>query len=811
MKKGVVIDLTIACFEGFNPLRVSADTQLDEFLKERKIVDENASLFIREVFLGMLRYAKLLNMTVDGLFERHKASVVRTDRTRYTILTLLAVYKMEELGFSSFRKLVLSQPSHKMLVWLGYMFDEQILNQWFPEQWSTIYDIHFVNNCLIAGMKRFESDAKGLLTELERLVQPISNIKGTGDGSDFDGDQVKNFTTPEPFLLSINPVKRKQAPLAVPREDPILPFKPLPAPTHLTLITLADVEKKKEDRRQKIKQEAIERYRKDAGFELSSGSPAKQEELRKQIEMERAIIPAPRYKSMNFKAQPEVPIKMTVASILREDALYRREQEEKMAELKRFAEEMKDTAEFETWKSKVEAEEEKQRSEYVQKRKEELQQLAEKVNKSMLDKVEENHDLMLLQKEEMRQLMLKRQKQIAMEQIHMKQLKEEVMQMKLRAEKEREETFLGKKQMAAVCRQEKHARELELEKKKQEDMASAKELIKQIQAMEKMANERAKRPKEVDPTVSSGVRLLEEMSLAELRERLQMTKERTKEEEARKRKEILSDKFRKTEHLEGIMHNHERLRQYKKSEATKERDDRRRKEAADKEKVEKVLLEKAVILEEKLATKYEDKRHAAVELAKELKIRRQQLNFYMATKQQQMANRLRDLALSRERKAEQEELSKQNEASLANAVLEEEEAMRKGVRLHELKVKKKFLKNYEATLEELKRDSSAFDDMEFVQRRINVQNIHDRRGMLSETLRFRNPYAAQMSKQSQIKARQLAQRKEFLCGERAKERQKTHEQDLDKDLFDEQDDIRSHGHHSSQRSDAAEVAALSQY
>ena len=54
-------------------------------------------------------------------------------------------------------------------------------------------------------------------------------------------------------------------------------------------------------------------------------------------------------------------------------------------------------------------------------------------------------------------------------------------------------------------------------------------MIRKIQAMEKLANQRSKRPKEFDPSESSGLGLLDEMSLTELKERLSLLAMREQE------------------------------------------------------------------------------------------------------------------------------------------------------------------------------------------------------------------------------------------------------------------------------------------
>ncbi len=128
--------------------------------------------FLREVFYGTERYAKLLKMTVNGIYDRFKTAR-RQDITLYTVLSYLTVFRIDELGFDEYRKIILSrawplppvhcQPcpvsctyhvdanqfcvvvfnqsddAYKMHIFLSFMFGDSQLNKWFPEQWYALH------------------------------------------------------------------------------------------------------------------------------------------------------------------------------------------------------------------------------------------------------------------------------------------------------------------------------------------------------------------------------------------------------------------------------------------------------------------------------------------------------------------------------------------------------------------------------------------------------------------------------------------------------------------------------------------------
>lgn len=88
---------------------------------------------------------------------------------------------------------------------------------------------------------------------------------------------------------------------------------------------------------------------------------------------------------------------------------------------------------------------------------------------------------------------------------------------------------------------EKKKKEDEIEKERRDD------LIRQIRALELAPVERVKI---FDPTETSGLGFLDEMSLAELKERLNILKIRRKQEEEQRRKDILAEQEEKQKDLD---------------------------------------------------------------------------------------------------------------------------------------------------------------------------------------------------------------------------------------------------------------------
>lgn len=105
--------------------------------------------------------------------------------------------------------------------------------------------------------------------------------------------------------------------------------------------------------------------------------------------------------------------------------------------------------------------------------------------------------------------------------------------------------------------EELEAARLKFEEEQRIEQARKDDLIRQIRALERVPKQRVKL---FDPTESSGVGLLEEMSLVELKERLELNKARYEEEEQERRRNILRRKREKEVDLRNRVKNISRIR-----------------------------------------------------------------------------------------------------------------------------------------------------------------------------------------------------------------------------------------------------------
>lgn len=168
-----------------------------------------------------------------------------------------------------------------------------------------------------------------------------------------------------------------------------------------------------------------------------------------------------------------------------------------------------------------------------------------------------------------------------------------------------------------------------LQRKKVEDeieMARKHELIMQIRELEKIP---IVRTKGFDPTEAGGFGLLQEMSIAELRERLEFNKREREQDTENKRQQNLSAKDRANQDLISTATKIEDARQKRKDENDRKRDEKNRHAeelAMKKKEIKDRNTEMAYnkINKKKLDKKAEDER-LAKEL-KEIRLNRQYMN-----------------------------------------------------------------------------------------------------------------------------------------------------------------------------------------
>ncbi len=550
------------------------------------------------------------------------------------------------------------------------------------------------------------------------------------------------FTTvPQPFKLSEPRMNPRKAPLAVPREEVFTPFVARPVPTALLQSnSLEQIQQARKEAKERTLAAVVERHQQqDEPFQLASAARIEAAEVARQLKARKAqeeeeLERAQQEKEKQRRAASvsslatvtQSPVKMTVASVLREDALYRRQQQETVDSLVRFAQELKDSTEYEAWKKKCQEAEEHERQLVLEQRKLTLARASEDAQAAVRRRQEEAHEAAVQLRKEMQAFEVLRIQEMERDMAQKRQAKEEVNAFKANIPKKLEAIAQEK---AAQGEQKRRERELNRRKVLQERealLAAHKELIKQVQAMEQIANARSKRPKEVDRTTSSGLGLLDEMSLVELQARLRQLKDEQAHWEQEKRKVILEEKRTKQAKLAAIAKNHALIRERKVCEGAEAREGRRAQEEAKKAQAEERDTMLAVAVNRRQQEVAEAKREAALALAREVKLRQEQASFYNATKSLQEQQRLFELGAHEERVERLRASKNLSEQESLEAVRLRDARERKAALRREMQETKSKQKHYDADLAKRKVAAAEALAADLSRRKALVTSARDR-------------------------------------------------------------------------------------
>lgn len=225
-----------------------------------------------------------------------------------------------------------------------------------------------------------------------------------------------------------------------------------------------------------------------------------------------------------------------MAAVLREEKKLREREEQEKKRLKDLEENLRDSTEFDNWKNEQKEKEKIERMEHMQRKKIEMELSRESAMKAYNEKVHENKKTVLEMKVIAEEKLIEKQVIVneVWEQKH--KLIEGVLETRDNAAKEKVKVLEKNKKI-----HDENKKELEIifDKKKEEDEIERKKRVELIRQIHELESQPKIRTKGYDPTETAGLGLLEEMSLVELREKLDTMKRQREQEREMKRQDNL--------------------------------------------------------------------------------------------------------------------------------------------------------------------------------------------------------------------------------------------------------------------------------
>jgi len=520
-----------------------------------------------------------------------------------------------------------------------YLFDEDVLKNKLREKWIKLYDFNFVDKDIIGGLLTTKKNISDLLTfiynkatashlSVDEKEEPTPSPQSMGPsttlmtkskpeetkgGEKTDKDLTrpktnKKVTIPVPFNLSENKPRILQEPMAISNQ---IKIKPLPLANYKKT-SLKEIEEKRKEQLQIIKENIIEKNKKAKGFDLQTDKrPTNIEKIREEVEKKIQSTLQFDNKYMNpIKdiSKCEADVKYNEAAIIREEYLIDKKNKEEEAALNKILVEKKDSKEFERWQSEMKIKDDIIKMQEIEKRKLELEMNREVASTYMQRRIQKNQ-IKAAEHKKQEIINMKKRAEEKAEDIRLKKEvikeiqkeKENVVKQKIQKKKENQELYKNRK---------KEFNELNLisQEEKKIYLQRRDDLIRQIRELEKLP---IKRTTGFDPTETPGYGFLEEMSLVELRERLALQKRmhldeiKSKKEENKLRMQERADEL--VNKAQIIQENRDRLRNMKEIERKAKKDAIMREKERIKAMREKSLFEvKQKIENKKQKLKKED-------------------------------------------------------------------------------------------------------------------------------------------------------------------------------------------------------------
>mmetsp|Transcript_2818 Transcript_2818/g.4346 ORF Transcript_2818/g.4346 Transcript_2818/m.4346 type:complete len:653 (-) Transcript_2818:74-2032(-) len=625
-----------------------------------------------------------------------------------------------------------------------------------------VRDLEYVENQLIPRLEKYVTDIMRFSMELEKNAVDNAAAEAAKEEMRAKGEvglpKVEKKATTRP--ISPNITKPRPPVIAEPERIAQLTLSH-EVPGFLDNINLEKLNNKREMEREATLKATRDKY--NAGvkpFELhetKGGRPFA--EIQKEVEdkfaselrFDASFIHEPPDFSKQKSLQQQV--KNNASAILREDAIYRKQQAKDVQLLRAYEEELRDPTEFYLWQKEMRDRDAVEKLEKVVFRREQAKASAIDAKEAILKQREDNFTVAEMLREQADVIKQQRDLENEIAMLKNQSMARDIAEARDTRPKEAGQKAAEDRAMRAQrLREEMEAARLA---KIEEDKAEEEEKADKIRQLRALNTVHKKHIVVFDPTETAGHRLSSEMSYMEMKERLKHDKVREEEKEQLKRAQIEYEKQRRLSDLERRQASTLRARQVKaetNSTLRQKEAERKKKEAEDTEILRKIAAEK---LEKELKEKRElAKAEQAAMKAEQERIKRQQQYLGAAMGQ---VEQMREEQMSMARKRQKDTLERTQRESMA---MYQESAMKDRDNKVHLERKERLMR--ENSLKE-KQDQYAFEKKAYLNKlketvlykKEMFQAGQTQHAVTKTVIIEHNPYAQKISEESLTKAMQM--------------------------------------------------------
>jgi hypothetical protein len=451
-----------------------------------------------------------------------------------------------------------------LMVTFGVGLQETLWNT-CRSSWMTVKDLSFVESNMIPRIEMFIDQMARFDGELSQNALQNAAAEEEKEAAKARGEVGISKTAKKPKTRPISPnITRPSAPILPEPEKISTDVKAKDVPDYLDRLTMEKMTAKRLKDKEMIKKQTLSQYTTGQQFkfhETKSGKPL--DEVRREIEEERSK--ELRFNSAYYHPPPDFSKKLefrdNVSTILREDALYRKQQEKDAQILRKYEEELRDPTEYYLWQQDMRERDETEKLKHVSMRRDQAKQSSEEAKYAMQKQQEDNAQIASMVREQgdviKRQMVLERE----IEMLTKQDIVQTVISVRETKPQEASERMLKERSEKG-----KSVR-IELEQKRiakaQEDREQEEIKADRIRQLRALNTVHKAHVVVFDPTETAGIGLLDEMSYMEMKERQKIEKRKQDEQIQLKTIEIHKEKTKKQLDLERRSESIYRARQLK--------------------------------------------------------------------------------------------------------------------------------------------------------------------------------------------------------------------------------------------------------
>jgi hypothetical protein len=526
-------------------------------------------------------------------------------------------------------------------------------------------------------------------------------------------------------------------------------------PSYLNRTSVAQLKEEGSKRLEEARQKTLAQYDDKDHFNLNETKNGKKlDTLRREKEIAEAKELA--FDSTFVNEPPDFSqikgkVRLNATSILREDALYKKQQAKDVELIKNYEQELRDPSEYFAWQKEMKDRDEVIKLNQVAMRREQAKQSSEEAreamakqrddNKTVGDILRQQAEAIALQKDIDREIRTLENQELVSAVAQIRDTKPQESRQKVLKERNEQSRALRE-----ILEQKRLAKELE-DKEEEERRADS---IRQLRAINTVKKQHIV---VFDPTETAGVGVMDEMSFMEMKERLEIEKTKAATIEVNKRQEILEVKEKKAAELDKKAQNLMRARQVKASankSAIQRRKNEEKKLAENKEAARKAA---AALLDSDLTRKRDEKANEVAVLKAEAdRVSRQQqyLGVAMGRVDEERAEQI---LLGQERQARSRQFRIKDEAVKAEQALLNDQMNRTEAKRKELAAKHvQDAKNSELALFE-RRAAVEKLKLEYQQKKGMVKRGHAQHEVTKTKVVNSNLYASRINDASLSKSK----------------------------------------------------------